>query len=377
MPIEKCRVCEQNDLTLLTFFENMPINLWPTLDINEETEFYNLEAYYCKSCSHIQLQNMNFDFINKLYSKPYLNMESESINMKRIEYLSKANNFYDAKILDVGGGTNPSYQLLNNSMFTIIDPQAPKAIENAKILYEIGYISDVKLKSHYFDFIFAFHIIEHLENPKKDLSKLVKSMKLSGKLIIEVPDRDYYSKYMPFYMYFHQHISSFNLFTLDFLCESVGLHRTDSKIDDGRLLAIYEVNEFKKSEDRVNLLEPSVLDVNPSFFMNLDTMICDKIEQFQANNVIFVGAGGSTTLLLYHCPNLRQKINKLYDSDSRKIGLKLPGTNLVIEKTPAEVFSNSTYVSFGCNVFKDISNFDAIVKIDILDAIKELRLNAK
>ena len=38
-----------------------------------------------------------------------------------------------------------------------------------------------------FDLISMFHVLEHLENPVRDLSHLGKFLKSNGKLVIEVP----------------------------------------------------------------------------------------------------------------------------------------------------------------------------------------------
>lgn len=368
MNLDKCRLCEGTSLKLIAEFKEMPIYLWPTGKAEEDKVTCDLSSFFCYSCGHLQIQNLSAPFIERLYRHEYLNMNSQLMNEERAKILKKDMNFGRAKILDVGGGTNSSNKLFPESDFTIIDPQPP---QDLGMEYIQGLISEVALESDTYDFVFAFHIIEHLENPKDDLKKLVVSLKEFGRLVIEVPENHYYAREIPYYLYFHQHINLFDSETLDFLCRSVGLERVGLEITSGRILATYrksmlnEVLDF----DQPKQISSSLQNVNLKFFSKLDEMVTNKVGAFRGEKVCFLGAGGSTTLLLYHCPSLSKVVTNVMDSDERKIGRILPGTEFIIERLPSELSSDSIYISMGQSIPSTYPFLREINFIDILDYI--------
>jgi SAM-dependent methyltransferase len=344
-----CRLCQGTSLQLIAEFKEMPIYLWPTTFAEKDKATCDLSSYFCETCGHVQIQNLSDSFIGRLYQFEYLNMDSNSLNEERARTLKEDLKFESSKILDVGGGTNSSYALFPESEFTIVDPQPPR---ESGIKYIQALISEAKLESNTYDFIFAFHIVEHLENPRKDLKKLTGSLKQSGILVIEVPENQFYAKQIPHYLYFHQHINLFNSETLDFLCRSVGLERVSLKVTSGRILATYrksgadETFEPKQPKQIIS----TVKNIRPEYFSKLDKIITKKLSTFQGREVNFLGSGGSTTLLLYHCPLLRKLLVNLFDSDERKIGKNLPGTGMIIQPLPSELSPDSVYVSMGDSI---------------------------
>ena len=362
--LSSCRVCVGSKLQQVVIFENMPIHLWPSR-FGNSSESSQLIGYKCENCNHSQLQNLNRDFLNKLYSTEYMNMESGAINLARANYLNERHEFQSAEILDVGGGTNSTFKYFPSSNFTIVDPHAPVE-SGAKHIQ--GFIADAQLEFETYDFIFAFHILEHLENPKLDLRKLIHSLKQTGKIVVEVPDSIYYSEKLPHYLYFHQHINLFTVETLDLLFSLEGLRRIDLKQDNGRLLATYDKNF---TEDFSLITPPkspefSLPLINSNFFQKIEMTILNEISRIDAKKVIFLGAGGSSTLLMYHFPRLLQKIAYFMDSDNRKIGLKLPGTEKEILQIPTRPESDVLYLVLGEGVLSNWTDFSSAKILDIL-----------
>lgn len=371
MILDKCRLCEGTSFKLVAEFKEMPIYLWPTGIAGEDKTTCDLSSFFCHSCGHLQIQNLSAPFIERLYRYEYLNMDSQLINEQRANTLKEDLKFDRAKILDVGGGTNSSHMLFPESEFTIVDPQPPR---DFSIKYIQGLISEVELESNTYDFVFAFHIIEHLENPKDDLKKLVVSLKESGRLVIEVPESHYYARKIPYYLYFHQHINLFDSETLDFLCRSVGLERVSLKITSGKILATYRKSMISKvfKLDQPKQISGSLQNVKLEFFTKLDEILTNKISAFRGKKVIFLGAGGSTTLLLYHCPKLSKLLTNVMDSDERKIGRILPGTEFIIERLPSELSSDSIYISMGQSIPSVYPVLPDVHFIDILEFITGL-----
>lgn len=89
----------------------------------------------------------------------------------------------------------------------------------------LNVFSDVKDVSLKFDYIFLFHVLEHIKNPLDILSTLKYFLKSSGKLVIEVPNSDdalltlYKSKAFSEFTYWSPHLYLYNEKTLDMLLQ--------------------------------------------------------------------------------------------------------------------------------------------------------------
>jgi 2-polyprenyl-3-methyl-5-hydroxy-6-metoxy-1,4-benzoquinol methylase len=80
-----------------------------------------------------------------------------------------------------------------------------------------------------YDVITAFHVVEHLKNPKKILKDLSDCLTEDGEMIIEVPNSDdalltlYESKSFQNFTYWSQHLFLFNKETMAELIKQAGL----------------------------------------------------------------------------------------------------------------------------------------------------------
>ena len=362
--LRSCRVCLGTELSCVTTFDEMPIHLWPSR-FEDSSETSQLFVYKCENCNHLQLQNLDLDFLKKLYSREYMNMDSGEMNLERANYLNKTLAFDSAEILDVGGGTNSTYMYFPNTNFTVVDPHIPSEPGARHIE---GFIADAQLDFEFYDYIFAFHILEHLENPRSDLRKLFNSLKQTGKFVVEVPDSTYYAKKLPHYLYFYQHINLFTVETLDLLLSLEGFHRVNIRQDHGRLLGTY-VKNIAQNFSVASLPahnQDSMYLINSNYFAKIEETILKVISEIAADRIIFLGAGGSSTMLMYHFPGLLQKISCFMDSDVRKIGLNLPGTKNEIVQMSTGPESDVLYLVLGRGVLSNWMDFDTAKIIDVL-----------
>jgi len=342
----------------------MPIHLWPSR-FEDRSETSPLYSYKCKNCGHLQLQNLDLDFLKKLYLGEYMNMDSGVINLERANYLNKNLAFDSAEILDVGGGTNSTFMYFPNSNFTVIDPHSPNEPGTKHIK---GFVADAQIDPETYDYVFAFHILEHLENPRADLRKLFEALKQNGKCVVEVPDSIYYAKKLPHYLYFHQHINLFTVETLDLLFCLEGFQKIDTRRDHGRLLATYvkSTSEKKSEMPLPEQIQNSIHLINSNYFEKIQTTILQSISEITADRIIFLGAGGSTTLLMHHFPRLLQKITYFMDSDLRKIGQNLPGTKKKIMPMSIGPEPEVLYLILGGDILSNWVDIDSAKVIDVL-----------
>jgi SAM-dependent methyltransferase len=79
------------------------------------------------------------------------------------------------------------------------------------------------------DYIFLFHVLEHIKEPIPLLRKLKQKLKPNGRLIIEVPNADdalltlYKNKAFSYFTYWSPHLYLYNAATLTMLAKKTGL----------------------------------------------------------------------------------------------------------------------------------------------------------
>lgn len=90
-------------------------------------------------------------------------------------------------------------------------------------------LDDVSVSEKKFDLITAFHVIEHLADPKSILSSLKALLKPGGRIIVEVPNADdalislYDCQAFQNFTYWSQHLYLFNSTTLKMLVKQSGM----------------------------------------------------------------------------------------------------------------------------------------------------------
>jgi hypothetical protein len=335
-------------------FEDMPTRLWPSKS-NSAVPLSPLILFTCDDCGHFQLQNLEDEFISSLYDGDYMNLDSSGMNEVRATYLKGKNQLETSTILDVGGGTNSSHKFFRSANYSILDPQDPA---DARVNHIKGLISTSSLSKDFYGYIFAFHIFEHLENPRRDLQILSECLKEGGRIFVEIPESKYYAKFIPYYLFFHQHINLFTMETLDKLFSLEGFHKIDMLQEGGRLLITYEKSQynFLKIQDQTTTKTNPIIGVDKQFFETKEKEIISDLESLGSGEIVFLGAGGSTTLLLYHFPNLSKRVDSFMDNDIRKIGLNFPGTTKVIKQMSLNPEMGKIYLTLGEAIFVNWRN---------------------
>ena len=90
-------------------------------------------------------------------------------------------------------------------------------------------LKEAQEESEKYDIITAFHVVEHLQDPKETLKDLSQLLTENGEMILEVPNSDdalltlYESKDFQNFTYWSQHLFLFNTKTMAELIEQTGL----------------------------------------------------------------------------------------------------------------------------------------------------------
>ena len=201
----------------------------------------------------------------------------------------------EANCLDAGSSSGEFVYLLNQRGFRAQGveanlPYAEYSESELNLSVTKSPFSEFKTEDK-FDLITMFHVLEHLENPIRDLSHLGQFLKPGGKLVIEVPNILYPN--MAFSHKWHPgHLFSFTDQTLSLLLEKAGfLSIFCSPIGDGgNLWGVFErssniveielSNEY--AEKTLNTLRKQCFEYygNVSnfikFFLKIPQMISDQ-----------------------------------------------------------------------------------------------------
>ena len=168
----------------------------------------NYQLLRCDSCG-LMFYDFTKDyakFLEKQYSKGYFTGESslksytdygkdkKNIFRNMTWYIEEIKKYKkQGKYLDVGCAYGYAMEVADSNGFDVygIDP-SDYAVAQAKKKFpkkaSVSYLSNMKFDDNTFDVISLFDVFEHLQDPRKDLSKLKKVLKKDGLLVIATGD---------------------------------------------------------------------------------------------------------------------------------------------------------------------------------------------
>ena len=320
--------------------KKIPEFIWPSKENIRKT---SCNLYLCNYCGHLQLQKFNIKRIKSFYGKKTFvipNTKEQKVRKKKI-IKNFGKNYFNRRILEIGGGTNPFLQKYNKNHF-IIDYKIEKKVKQMHGSNAVEG-SFEKYNKKKFDIFILFHTLEHFQNPSAIIEKIKKISNDKSEILIEVPNFINYVLKKPYYAIFHQHLS---MFTKNTLINIFSINGFSVK-------KIFNSKEnificFKKGNCRLNIKNEYLK--NSLLVKKLKTNL-NKIETFLKKfftryGYKIIGAGGSTTLLINNFPFLIDRIYLAYDNDKNKIGKFIPGTKIKIFK------GISKYKNRSVNLFK-------------------------
>lgn len=152
--------------------------------------------------------------------------ESAQDDQRRFEYLKAS--LVNRRVLDFGcgaGGFLDRARMICTDASGIEPEQRVRDHWNGKIRL----FPDIASVREKFDVVTAFHVVEHLPDPKKMLGQLAGLLDAGGRLVIEVPSSNdalltlYGNPAFRRFTYWSQHLFLFNAGTLDRLLDQAGL----------------------------------------------------------------------------------------------------------------------------------------------------------
>ena len=340
---------------------NTPLaNSYSKKSLSKKLKKYPLGLNLCNNCGHLQLTHSikpEKMFSNYLYktNTSYKNI----LHFKK--YANEIKQIYKegGKILDIASNDGTFLSFFDKKKFLRIgiDPAKNlKKISNKMGIEQIDSFftkkNSIKIKKKYqqFDIITANHVCAHVEN-LNDFFKGVKNLlKSDGIFIFEISYRGSVIKKNTFDTIYHEHLDYHALFPISKFLKKYNLTLFDFKITkaQGGSLRIYA----SKNPKKINIKKINNQIIKEKKIYKLFSIITYKEFQKKITNcknklkkilkkfdekkipIAGYGAAAKTTTLLHHFELSENKqIKYIFDDNSLKQGLYLPGTTKKILDT--------------------------------------------
>ena len=245
----KCPCCSSREINNFIKSKNFPYFTTP-IKVKEKKiikkrnyskYFDDLNYSFCNYCNHVFLiSNPNLRVINKLYKYFYSypsamlgefvpSRDNNFLDFLKF-YLNKNKVFTSKTFYEIG--SYDGYILYNLKKFGYknvsgCDPSKGAEIAkkfNLKVDKIFFNINSSKYKNKKYDFIIARHLLEHITEPKKFLKDIKQIMNENSKIILEVPNGEFYLKNGLVEVFSHQHIHLFNKFSMNELIKKLNLN---------------------------------------------------------------------------------------------------------------------------------------------------------
>ncbi len=291
-------------------------------------------SYFCQSCNHSWLVPSaaeHTDYSQKVNRNFDVKIE-ERKNLHRQQILLD-NGWSRGTVLELGCAEGRLAESLLSKKVTppkkLIGVEPSNDGKLSQNVFDLIYSNIRDLPKDQFDLIYAFHVLEHIENPRDELQHIHSLLDLDGTLVIEVPNRSGSSfaakDFNP------EHIHSFTIPSITFLLEScnfavqhllTGVYESPV-YDDGILITCKKQhnpkkrildslkkldlvnkpiilaglgNDFKKFIapilDNLNIF--GVYDKNPgNYLSNFKNLSLEDLQKFEGNILITSFSSGS------------------------------------------------------------------------------------
>jgi UDP-2,4-diacetamido-2,4,6-trideoxy-beta-L-altropyranose hydrolase len=311
----KCPACEslsiekyiETDLT--TFFFPVPE------EVVEKIKQEPIKIEICKHCSHVFQVEVNKKTLDLIYGEfySYYNLDTsvefqEVYRERTIDFIKKVISIkQNNKILDIGCGEGTYFPFFQEKGYECFGFEPSKKANIAKEKNPDAQISDVYFESSKrnvfevdFEVILMNWALEHILDIDSFFDKLESYLKIGTRLIIQVPDLQYYIDNNLALFYVHEHINYFTKESLSILLERRGFKIISTKNRDCPSLLICGEYTGKKIRRKINNsefveLKKAFLSNNEELKENIRNLINDYEE------IIIYGMGLVSYWISDHC----------------------------------------------------------------------------
>ena len=341
MNSENCICCDSSDLELLLDLKEQPLANSYRKNSKQVLPKYPLGVNYCRNCSHVQLTYfVNPDDLFKDYL--YVSGTSRSMH-KHFDWFSDyiIERFNPKNVLDIAcnDGTQLDYFAKKGVRTFGIDP-AINLFEQSSQKHKIvcDYFQSGIYKNK-FDVILAQNVFAHVQNPLKFLQDCEEIMDDNSHLLIQTSQANMILDNQ-FDTIYHEHISFFNVNSLNELVKRSGLFLIDVlKTSIHGISYIFVLGKKPKNQFGIeNILEVEKyqglcdFSLYDAYRRNVSKIIAD----FQVQFATFKNAGykvigyGAAAKGMTFLNAAEVQLDVIIDDNQLKQGMFCPGQNTKI-----------------------------------------------
>lgn len=348
--LDHCLACGSDRLVLTLDLGNQPLANSYKITQNEKQEEFPLAINRCRSCYHVQLTHaVNPDLMFKDYL--YVSGTSKTMHDHFLwfaryadEYFETINNQNANSVLDIGcndGSQLDKFKELEIETFGV-DPAEnlyTTSAKNHNIVCGYFDMEFVKEYNRQYDIIVAQNVFAHNFDPTTFLNAVRNVMTNNSLLFIQTSQADMI-KNNEFDTIYHEHISFYNINSMNELCKRVGLNLIDvAKCPLHGNSYIFVISKFHYRGANVeNLIdmEKKIGLLSEQTYIDYANKCEDVVEKLRAmikraggQNYKVVGYGAAAkgmTLLNYS----GIKLDYIVDDNSLKQGRFTPGSSVPI-----------------------------------------------
>ncbi len=198
--LEKCSICDKTEWKSLDHLRNA--KYWYEKDYIDESETIGFKI--CINCGYTTYNLMTDERIKQIYEdcRPVMRQDNIITSNRKNEYhklfLKDINKYLkkdikDCKILDVGCAQGSFLNLLHTNFYVpkenLFGNETNKAFRNyCRFEYEIECNNKpMDQQNQKFDIISYYHVLEHIQQPEKELKNAIAQLTENGLLYISVP----------------------------------------------------------------------------------------------------------------------------------------------------------------------------------------------
>ena len=374
-----CRSCGNRNLKRVISLGYQPLANNLLKKKNEKCELYPLEVNYCDKCHNCQL-SVAVD-PKKMFSN-YLYTSSTSKSFR--DHFIKATDKYvkDLKlnkkksyIIDIGSNDGVALKPFLEMGFKNVLGVEPatnlaKLANKNKIKTFNGFLEKKNLKKikKNADLILASNVFAHSDKLKEMAECMLKLLKDSGTIIIEVQYLLNTLKDLTFDNIYHEHYNYWSLTSLVNFFNQFGakIYRAETVNTHGGSLRIYikknkkvkiekNVKKILKEEDDFGIKKyKTYIDFGKKVYSMRDNVI-KNLKELKKNNNLIIGYGApakATTALNFY--GVTNEIDYIVEDNKLKLGKFLPGVNIPIKKKSQIKNKKNTIIVLAWNFFSYI-----------------------
>lgn len=192
----------------------------------EVLECLNCGLVYLSSKAHINEKFYENSNMHKEFNFDKWKNDTEADDNRRYKFVK--NLITNKRILDFGSGNAGFLSKAKNISSYVCGVELDDAVKPFYEKEKIHLFENISDTNKKFDVITAFHVLEHLSEPKIILEQMKKYLNENGKIIIEVPNANdallsiYQSKAFSNFTYWSCHLYLYTQHTLSMLAKQAG-----------------------------------------------------------------------------------------------------------------------------------------------------------